>query len=329
MKAKNQLAVTVIAISLLVVSAVFALRFGSAQMSLLEFFSALFGKGDNLGLTTIIHSIRIPRVLGALVAGVGLSVSGLLLQTVTDNGLAGPNIIGVNAGAGFVTVLVLAFVPALSAYLPLWAFVGAFLTTLLIVALAGAMKNMRTGVILAGIAITSILSGAISFLNLVDTDVLVTYNAFSVGGVSGVMLDDVLLPGIVVVICFVAVMIGWKKIRLLCLGDFTASSLGVNTKAARIFCMICASACAGAVVSFAGLLGFVGLIVPHIAKKLVGEAALVLPLICALVGAITVILADLAGRVILAPTEIPVGIMMALIGAPFFLFLAVSRSRRV
>ena len=323
--AKREFSVTLITAALLIVSFLAALKLGSVEMSLKEFFSALFKSGENKGFELIVHSVRVPKVLGALVAGVGLSVSGLLLQTVTDNGLAGPNVIGVNAGAGFATAAVLFFLPSLSPLLPLWAFVGAFSATFLIVCIAGAMKNMRMGVILAGVAITALLNAAISFLNLLDTDVLVTYNAFSVGGVSGVMPEELLLPGVIVAICLVLVCVFWKKIRLLCLGDLTATSLGVNVKFFRVFCMIVASATAGAAVSFAGLLGFVGLIVPHIARKTVGDSAKALPTVCALSGASLVILADLVGRTVFAPTEIPVGIMMALVGAPFFLILAITR----
>lgn len=322
---KKEISVTLIMTALLTLSVLAALKLGSVEMSFREFFQALFRSGDNAGFSLIIHSVRIPRVLGALIAGVGLSVSGLLLQSVTDNGLAGPNVIGVNAGAGFATVAVLFFLPSLSPLLPLWAFVGAFAATFLIVCIAGAMKNMRMGVILAGVAITALLNAAISFLNLLNSDVLVTYNAFSVGGVAGVLMEDLLVPGVTVAICLVLVCVFWKKIRILCLGDLTAASLGVNVRFLRVFCMVCASASAGAVVSFAGLLGFVGLIIPHVARKAVGDSAKALPAVCALSGAILVILADLVGRTLFAPTEIPVGIMMAVVGAPFFLILALTR----
>jgi iron complex transport system permease protein len=189
------------------------------------------------------------------------------------------------------------------------------------------MKNMRMGVILAGIAITALLNAAISFLNLLNSDVLVTYNAFSVGGVSGVLMEDLLVPGVTVAICLVLVCVFWKKIRILCLGDLTAASLGVNVRFLRVFCMVCASASAGAVVSFAGLLGFVGLVVPHIARRLVGGDAKKIILISVPVSATLVLLGDLLGRILLSPTEIPVGIVMALVGAPFFLYVIVRRSR--
>ena len=300
-------------------------RFGSASMTWREFFSALFLREGFETQSLILYSVRLARATAGLLAGVGLSVSGVLLQSITDNGLASPNIIGVNTGAGFFVILTLSVFPAAAALLPIAAFAGAFLATLVILALAGGFGGAKSAVILAGIALTTLLSAGISFFTLLDADVLSSYNAFSVGGLAGVKYDALIFPAIIIAMSLALSLLFSHRIHLLCLGDASASELGVNVKELRLLCVVCASASAAAVVSFAGLLGFVGLVVPHIARRLVGNHTGYLLTASAFIGAILVILADLAGRVLAAPSEIPVGIMMAFIGAPFFMVLLLRR----
>lgn len=299
---------------------------------LTAFFGCAFGSADITALdantaSIILFDLRLPRVLAALLAGVGLSVSGVLLQSVTGNSLAAPNIIGVNSGAGFCCIVMLTFMPQAAAFLPLGAFVGAFAATLLIVGIANRIDAFRGTVILAGIAITAVLNAGISLLSLLDTDVLTAYNAFSVGGIAGIRMAQLYIPAGIIAVCFAAALILSRRIHLLCLGDSIAASLGVRVQPLRVACLVIASASAAAVVSFAGLLGFVGLVVPHISRKLSGERTSVLLVTSSFVGAILVILADLSGRVLLAPTEIPVGVIMALIGAPFFFMLLFRRGK--
>ena len=169
------------------------------------------------------------------------------------------------------------------------------------------------------------LNAGISFLSLLDTDVLASYNAFSVGGLAGVKMEQLVVPAVIIGLCLLVSLLLARQVHLLCLGDALALSLGVRIRALRLVCLVCASACAASVVSFAGLLGFVGLVVPHIARRLSGQTTGPLLVTSIFVGAILVLLADLLGRVLLAPTEIPVGIVMALIGAPFFFILLLRR----
>ena len=175
--------------------------------------------------------------------------------------------------------------------------------------------------ILAGMALTAILNAVISFLSLLDSDVLATYSYFSVGGLSGVSLDRLWLPLAFICLALGLSMLFSRRLMVLSLGDGMALSLGVPVKRMRLLALVCASASAAAAVSFAGLLGFVGLIVPHLARRLVGEDLRFLLPASAMTGGILVVLADLVGRTLFAPTEVPVGIVMALIGAPFFLIL--------
>ena len=308
----------------LLLSMLISLWLGSAELSVGDVFRGLFTNTDNR-LSIIIRYVRLPRMLAALLAGIGLSVSGALLQGVTDNGLASPNIIGVNSGAGFMTILTLSVFPGAVFALPFSAFCGAFAATLLILWTANRIGTSKITIILAGMALTAILNAGISFLSLLDTDVVAAYNAFSIGGLSGVTMNSLLVPAILIFLSLGAALLLSRQISVLCLGDSLASSLGIQVKQLRMICLICSSASAAAVVSFAGLLGFVGLIVPHIARRLTGAGMTKVLAGSALSGAAIVMLADTLGRTLFAPTEIPVGIVMAAIGAPFFLMLLFRR----
>lgn len=302
-----------------------SLRVGSVFLSGREFWGGLLGTDGFSTESLILYGIRLPRLFGALIAGSGLSLSGLLLQKVTGNALAGPNIIGVNAGAGFGVMLTLFFAPTLVLLLPITAFGGAFLATLLIVGLA--YHRSKSTVILAGVSISALLNAGISFFSLLDPDVLASYNHFSIGGLSGVQTKELLLPALLIGICFLIILLFGSRIDCLSLGDAVASSLGVRVGSLRALCLILASACAAAAVSFAGLLGFVGLMVPHIARRLAPVCFRLQTVCAALLGGVLLVLADLLGRVLFAPSELPVGILTALIGAPFFFYLLIRRKR--
>lgn len=323
-RSRERIVIPVLVVFLLIIS-LLSLRFGSAKMSAKEFFSALFDKSSG-SASVIIYSVRLPRLLAGLVAGCGLALSGVLLQTVTDNSLASPNVVGVNAGAGFGVVIALAVLPASIGalsylLLPLIAFVSALITTFIVLIISRAAGGSRSSIVLAGVAVTALLNAFISAANLADSDILSSYNAFSVGGFNGVAYIDMILPAGIVAACFVISLILSGKTELLALGPTVASSLGVKVSVVRTVSIICAAASAAAVVSFAGLLGFVGLIVPHIARFLVGSRPSRMLPASMLVGASVCVLADYIGRIVIAPSELPVGITMAFVGAPFFVFL--------
>ena len=167
----------------------------------------------------------------------------------------------------------------------------------------------------------------ISFLSLLDEGVLAQYNHFAVGSLQAIRMEELILPAIIIFIALAAALLLSGQLGILCLGDSAATALGVRVKGLRIAALSCAAACAASVVSFAGLLGFVGLVVPHIARRLVGQQPGKLLITSALLGSILVIAADLLGRVLLAPAEFPVGILMSLIGAPYCLILLCRRKR--
>lgn len=318
--APNYAAVYVTVTAVLLASAVFALFLGAVRLSPVEILRALF-VDDGSAAAAIVRLSRVPRAAAAALAGAGLSIAGVLLQGVTDNHLASPNIIGVNAGAGLFTILTLHFVPSAVFALPFAAFFGAFAAAAVILLTAGRIGFSKTNVILAGVALTSVLNAAISFVSLVDSDVVAAYNYFSVGGISGVQPRTLAVPAVLIALSWTASLLLSRQISVLCLGDALAVSLGIRVRLLRVVCIVLACAAAASVVSFAGLLGFVGLIVPHIARRFVGEDISRLLLCAPPVGATVVLLADMIGRTLFAPTEIPVGIVMAFVGAPFFLAL--------
>ena len=313
-----------ISLLLLGLTAAAGLCFGGANLSLTELLAVMAGEGLPAH-RVILWQIRLPRVAAGMLAGVGLSLAGSLLQTVTANELASPNIIGINSGAGLAVILLLSFAPGVGKLLPLGAFLGAFGAAMLILLVSGKLGSSKANIVLIGIAVTTVFNAAISFLSLLDEGILAQYNYFTVGSLKGIRMDDLALPGLIIFAAFGAAMILSARLGVLCLGDAAASALGIPVKRLRIAALACAAACAAAVVSFAGLLGFVGLVVPHIAKRLVGQKPAKLLPASALVGAVIVVLADLLGRTLFAPSELPVGILMSLVGAPYFLILLCRR----
>lgn len=314
---------------LLLAAAFFALRFGSVPLSSDEFWGGMLGKEGYHTYTLIFYSSRLPRVLGAVLAGIAFSQAGTLLQRVTDNPLASPSILGINAGAGFAVLLLLVCFPLAYAALPLAAFAGALLATFLILGVARSAGMSRTVIVLAGVALSALFQAGISFLSVIDPDALASYVDFSVGGLHGVTMDDLLFPALLILACLVVSQLLSRKLALFCLGDTLAGSLGVPVKRVRLLSLIAAAASAAAAVSFTGLIGFVGLIVPHTARTLVkgsmrGELCL-----APMLGAALLLIADLFARTLFAPTEIPVGVFTALLGVPFFLALVVRRKRHV
>ncbi len=328
MSHKKQQAVLVsTTLFLLLLSFYLSLRFGSTALDSTAFWGGLFRATGQENATLILYTLRLPRALGALFAGAGLALSGALLQRATDNPLAAPHLLGINAGAGFFVILTLSLFPAAFALLPFAAFLGATLTSLLILGICARLSLDKSAVVLCGVALSALFGAGISFLSLLDADVLAVYTDFSVGGLRGLAMRDLYFPAPIISLCLVGALALSGKLHLFCLGDTLAASLGVRVKRVRLAALLLAAASAAAAVSFAGLLGFVGLIVPHIARRLARENTRTQLWLAPVGGGILLLLADLAGRVLFAPTEIPVGIFTALLGVPFFLTLLFGRKR--
>ena len=315
------------ALLLLCVSLLLSMRFGSTYLTNAEFFGGIFKPSCFQSASVILRAIRLPRMLAGAFAGAGLSLSGTLLQRATDNPLAAPNIIGINAGAGFFVMLSMALLPSAFALLPFAAFAGAMLSAAGILVLSHKVGLDKTAVVLCGVAFSALFGAGISFFSVLDEDLFASYTGFSIGGLQGVSLRELYFPIPIILICLIGALLLSRKLELFCLGDSLANSLGVSVRRVRILSLVLAAASAAAAVSFAGLLGFVGLLVPHVARKLTRGNARREILLSPIGGAVLLLLADLLGRVLFSPTEIPVGIFTALLGVPFFLSLLLGRKR--
>ena len=309
----------------LMFSFVLSLSFGSVTVSIKDVIGAFISPEASPVSTTIIRDVRLPRVLAGLLAGAGLSVAGVILQGVMNNALASPNTIGVGSGAGFFVMLSLALFPGKVWLHPVFAFSGALFATLLIFALAYFADTSRITIILAGITVSSFLSAGINLIKTLDTDIALNINSFLIGSLSGVSLKDIILPGIFIVAAVTASFFLAGPLNILGLGDDVAASLGMRVSLVRFILMIVSSILAGSVVCYAGVLGFVGLIVPHICRKLFGNDAKFLIPCSVLLGAGFVMICDLLARVLFSPYEIPTGIIMSFIGGPFFMYLLIIK----
>ncbi|MCQ2427270.1 MAG: iron ABC transporter permease [Clostridia bacterium] len=324
---RKTLAVIIILSALTVLLSVSGLMSGSVRLSLREALSGLFTGEGSAGV--IVGKLRLPRVLGALLSGIALSTAGVLLQSATGNDLCSPNVTGMNAGSGLLVMAVLCFLPSLIPIIPVFAFFGSLLAVTLVILIGESVPayGRKTTVILAGVAVGALFNAGISFLSQAYPDVLGSYVFFSTGGFSGVRLSELPVPALIILLCFVLSFVLAPSLELFCLGDELAANSGVNVRRTRISALLLASALTAASVSYAGLLGFVGLIVPHMAGRLVGRKIRLLLPVSALAGASLCVLSDLLGRTLFAPSEVSAGVFLNLLGAPFFIFLLLRRKK--
>lgn len=306
---------------LLIGAIVISLLVGSVKMPPGVVFDALTGRDRESTLSRIILYSRLPRTCAAFLAGAALAVAGVIIQTVLNNPLASPSIIGVNSSAGFAVAFVCAFWPAAQRYTPFIAFAGALAGVLLVMALSQSTVAARITVVLAGVAISNLFSAGIDAIITLVPDALNSVSDFRVGGFTGVTMSQLGPAAAIIAISLVTVFSLAHQLDILALGTDTAKSLGLAVGRMRVVFLVLAAALAGAAVSFCGLIGFVGLIVPHAMRRIVGEDNGILLVASAMGGAFFVLICDLIARVLFAPFEIPVGIVLSFAGAPFFLWL--------
>lgn len=317
-------ALALLSLAALAAAALAGLVLGASGVGVADVLALLTGGRLTGTARSILVSIRIPRVLGGLLAGAAFASSGALIQAVLDNPLASPNVIGVNSGAGMAVLLVAALATAGVAVpvpLPVAAFLGALLASGLILAVSSRAGVSRLTVVLAGVAVNAVFGAGMNLVLTVAPNAYVGSSSYLVGGLSGVVLGSLAAPAALIAAGMALALALAARINVLALGHETAHALGVHVRALRAAGLACASLLAGAAVSFCGLIGFVGLMVPHVAKRFVGhDLRRVIP-VSALWGATFTVLADVVARTAFAPYELPVGILMALMGGPFFVWL--------
>lgn len=293
---------------------------GSMKVSIGDIIRVLM-QDDESPQRMVIFNIRLPRTIVAGLVGTNLALAGAILQGVMRNPLADPGIIGISSGAGLAGIIILILFPQHQQLVPPFAFVGAIGAAVMIYMLAwkGGIQPIR--IILAGVAVSTFLGAGISALMVFFSDRVHGALMFMNGGLSARSWPQVatILP--YTIAGFIVLMLMSEKLNILILGDDIARGLGLNVEAVRlgltaIACMLAASS-----VSVVGLLGFVGLIIPHSVRLIIGNDYKYLIPGSAFLGSAVVILSDTFARTAFSPVEIPVGIVMAVLGGPFFLYL--------
>lgn len=293
---------------------------GTANTSIIDLYNVFIGM-QNTESYRILYHIRIPRVLTVMFAGINLAIAGCILQGVLKNPLADPGIIGVSAGAGLAAMVVMIVLPEYTNMVPIVAFVGAMMATLILFALAWENGIQPLKLILAGVAVSAFFAGGMTCLMVFFSDKIQGTVNWMAGGFSGASWKHVTMILPYTIIGLLGTTISSKLLNTLQLGDDVAKSLGIRVEITRFFLVTLAALLAASAVSVAGMLTFVGLIVPHMMRLIVGSDFNYLLPSSALFGSILLIVADTVARTAFSPIEVPVGVFMSFIGAPFFLYL--------
>ncbi|MDI0273868.1 iron ABC transporter permease [Bacillus safensis] len=324
---QRALVVTVVLLCLSAAVVLYSLNTGTLKLSPVMVVKTLFGFGD-FQSETVLFDYRLPRIVVTMLSGIGLGIAGGILQSLSRNPLADPGIIGLNAGAAFGLIVFVTYFHALegnpSLLIPLFTFGGGLLAAAVIVLLAYDRHEglVPIRLILVGIAVAAGFSALTLYLSLkLDEDTYTFASRWLVGNVWGRDWIHVLalLPWIV---CLVPLtLMQSNTLNALTLGDAVASSVGVRVQRKRLFLLTLAVGLASASVSMTGGIGFIGLVAPHLARRLVGSLHQYFLPVSALLGLLILVSADTIGRSIFAPNAIPAGVVVAFIGAPYFLYL--------
>lgn len=317
----------ILLIFLVIGAFIFSLSLGALKLSLPDIIHALFRESTGVNYQIITH-IRLPRTLVAALVGACLSLSGCILQGIMRNPLASPHLIGISAGAGLAGIFILIVMPSAFHLLTPMAFSGALATTVLIYAMAWQQGLKPTRLILAGVAVSSFLGAWITALMIFYPERVHSVLGFMVGGLAARSWRHVSIILPYALSGFVLSSILAKRLNILLLGDDTAKNLGLNVEKNRLIFIALAALLAASAVSVAGLLGFVGLIVPHMTRFIIGSDYRFLLPASALTGSLLLMVCDTIARIALDPVEMPVGIIMAMLGAPFFLYLLRSNFKK-
>jgi len=273
-----------------------------------------------------VWKIRMPRILLAVIIGMALAGSGVVFQAVFQNPMADPYVLGISSGAAFgaASVIVTGFVVSLPFFstVTLGAFIGAMTTSLVVwqISKVGGKTQVMT-LLLSGIALNFLLSSAISMLMVFNRDQVERIVFWTMGSVATASWSKVGLMFFPVLMGLIVFMIFARDLNIMLMGEDVAESLGVNVEKLRVILLLVASAVTASAVSMSGVIGFVGLIVPHAVRLFVGPDHRKLIPLSVLTGGIFLLIADTIARTMFAPSEVPIGVMTALIGAPYFIFL--------
>lgn len=307
----------------LILSFVLGVLLGSTPLAFSEIVDAFRGQGTHTAGGKIFWYVRLPRTLSALACGAALSVSGAVIQGVLANRLASPSIIGVNAGAGLSVTLCTALGLYGGLLLSAFAFAGAFAAVMLVSLGAKKWGASRGTVILLGVALNSLFGALSDMVVTIVPEVAVMRSDFRIGEFSAVPYATLVPAAALILLAILVLFTLTSELDVLTLGEDNAKALGMHTERMRTLFLLLSALLAGSAVSLAGLISFVGLIVPHAVRRIAGNKSAHLLGLCALYGSAFVCLCDTVARTLFAPYEIPVGIIMAFLGAPFFVFILI------
>ncbi|MDD3268528.1 MAG: iron ABC transporter permease [Syntrophomonadaceae bacterium] len=307
---------------LVALAIMFSIFNGTLHFSLRDALSVFTGSCTDRLTSHIILNVRLPRTLVAALVGLNMGIAGALLQGLLRNPLASPNIIGANSGAGLAAVIVMCILPGNIRLLPPAAFLGALLAGLIIYALSrrdGSSSNIT--IILAGVALGALFSAFTSAIMILHSDELGITYTWLVGSLTGRGWPyfDIIWPYSLLG-ALTAIYLS-PRINLFMLGEEVGKNLGLSIEVSRFLIIINASILAGSAVSVAGTIGFIGIVAPHLARMMIGNDYRYLIFLSGILGSLLLVMGDTLARVLFQPLEIPVGIITATLGAPFFFFL--------
>lgn len=318
----------------------YALSVGAIDLHFQQVLSALFSESESFQTQLVVNEIRLPRLLLGVLVGAGLAVSGAAMQGLFRNPLADPGLVGVSSGAALaaVTVIVLGstFLSQWVVFwgyfaLPIAAFLGGVVVTWLIYRIS--TKNGRTDVglmLLTGIAINAIAGAATGILTYFATDEeLRTLTFWSMGSVASASWQDVMIAALPILLSVAILPYFARPLNAFLMGESVSTHMGFNVKQLKVMVIVLTALAVGAAVSVSGVIGFVGLVAPHLVRLLLGPDHRWLLPGSALLGAALVVASDMLARSLLSPAELPIGIVMSAIGGPFFLWLLIQRRSRV
>ncbi|CAD5990526.1 iron ABC transporter permease [Agreia sp. COWG] len=311
----------------LVAFALLSLAIGSKNLSLGEVWNGLLS-ADGSRESIIVWQLRMPRTLLAIVAGAALAVSGVLMQALTRNPLAEPGLLGVNAGAAFSVVIAISVFGATQSNQYLWfAFVGAGAAAVFVylISIRRTQASDHARLVLAGVALTASLGACTRIITLFDATAFDSYRFWVIGSVANRGFDTIFSVLPFIAAGLVIALLSGPSLNALALGDEQAVSLGVPVTALRVLVIATITLLCGAATAAAGPIAFVGLVVPHVLRLVVGVDQRTILVLSALVGPSLVLAADVIGRLVAQPSELEVGVVTAFIGAPVLIILLLRR----
>lgn len=333
--AKSYSVLLMVLIVLVILSVVLAISFGAVNIPLSDTIHILAGKlirnerlyaGLGKSHVAIVWNMRVPRVILGGVVGAGLALCGCALQATVNNPISEPYILGVSAGATFGATLFI--ILGFSLFTAVGAFAGAMLATVTVLAIASAQGKMTTSrLILSGTVVNALFSAFSNFIISVagNSDNIMTIKFWTMGSLANAKWSDLPLPVLVISISGVFLITQYRVFDTMMLGDEVAVTLGINLGFFRKIYMLVVAIMTGILVSSCGIIGFVGLIIPHLSRSFVGSNHRRLLPVAALIGSVFLIWADVFARILVENAELPIGIFTALVGAPFFIYIVTRR----